>query len=390
MPGLFVTLDGPGGAGKSTLAELVTARLTDAGVPALATREPSRSLIGRLAREHTATFSGPTLACLVAADRHHHLAAEIRPALAEGLIVVCDRYVPSSYVLQTRDGVPLDYIRQLNAPVDRPDLAVLVTAAAPILEQRLTVRGAHSRFEHEGSSAAETTLYEDLGDVLATDGFVFHQVDTGYQSPQDAATALTSHILELSSRASHSRRERPPPPMTTTQRQQVTVDVHVILERDGHILLCLRQGTGYRDGWHCLPSGHLDPGETVIDCAIREAYEEVGVVIAPGDLRPATVVHHLSPEGRPRVGFFFVTDIWGGEVVNAEPTKCAKVEWVPIGILPSNTVPYTLAGVELYRSGAWIGVHGWPEPVAPGKVRTDMGAESSPGAAPRTNVARIR
>ncbi|MEV1173188.1 NUDIX domain-containing protein [Nonomuraea sp. NPDC049784] len=62
-----------------------------------------------------------------------------------------------------------------------------------------------------------------------------------------------------------------------TQRYQVVVDVHVILERGSDILLCLRDGTGYRDGWYCLPSGRLEEGETVVDCAIREAQEEVGV-----------------------------------------------------------------------------------------------------------------
>lgn len=146
-----------------------------------------------------------------------------------------------------------------------------------------------------------------------------------------------------------------------TQRQQVVVDVHVILEREGDILLCLRQGTGYADGLHCLPSGHLDPGETVIDCAIREAREEVGVEIDPGHLRPATVVHHLSPEGRPRVGFFFAANAWTGEVVNAEPQKCAKLTWAPADMLPDNTVPYTSAGVNLYLAGAGVGVHGWPQ-----------------------------
>jgi 8-oxo-dGTP pyrophosphatase MutT (NUDIX family) len=143
------------------------------------------------------------------------------------------------------------------------------------------------------------------------------------------------------------------------QRQQVTVDVHVILERDGNILLCLRQGTGYRDGWYCLPSGHLDTGETVLDCAVREAREEVGAVIDPDLLRPAAVVHHLSPEGRPRVGFFFATTEWKGEVVNVEPHKCAKIEWVPFDLLPDNTVPYTVAGLEHYQRGTLVGVHGW-------------------------------
>ncbi|MFN2636936.1 MAG: NUDIX domain-containing protein [Gemmatimonadaceae bacterium] len=146
-----------------------------------------------------------------------------------------------------------------------------------------------------------------------------------------------------------------------TQRQQVTVDVHVILERADRVLLCLREGTGYADGLFCLPSGHLDDGETVIDCAIREAREEVGVLIDPDHLRPATVVHHLSPEGRPRIGVFFAVSEWGGEVVNAEPNKCGGIEWVPADQLPGNTVPYTAAGLEFYRSGVSVGVHGWPE-----------------------------
>ncbi|MET8006268.1 NUDIX hydrolase [Nonomuraea glycinis] len=143
------------------------------------------------------------------------------------------------------------------------------------------------------------------------------------------------------------------------QRQQVTVDVHVILERAGEVLLCLRQGTGYRDGWFCLPSGHLDDGETVIECAIREAREEVGVSITPASLRPAAVLHHLSPEGKPRVGFFFATSRWDGEAVNAEPGKCAKIEWVPVTLPPDNTVPYTVAGLEHYQHGPFVGVHGW-------------------------------
>lgn len=146
------------------------------------------------------------------------------------------------------------------------------------------------------------------------------------------------------------------------ERYQVTVDVHVILQRGDQILLCLREGTGYRDGWYCLPSGHLEPGETVVECAIREAREEVGVTISPADLQPATVIHHLSPEGRPRIGVFFAVSEWSGEVVNAEPNKCGGLAWVPADHLPDNTVPYTAAGVEAYRSGVGIGVHGWHEP----------------------------
>ncbi len=144
-------------------------------------------------------------------------------------------------------------------------------------------------------------------------------------------------------------------------RYQVTVDVHVILQRGDQLLLCLREGTGYRDGWYCLPSGHLEEGETVVECAVREAREEVGVHVAPASLRPATVVHHLSPEGRPRLGVFFAAFEWDGDPYNAEPHKCAKVEWASADQLPDNTVPYTAAGIDLYRSGTGIGVHGWAE-----------------------------
>lgn len=145
------------------------------------------------------------------------------------------------------------------------------------------------------------------------------------------------------------------------QRYQVTVDVHVILQRADTVLLCLRQGTGYADGLYCLPSGHLEEGETVTACAIREAREEVGVTLDPADLQPATVVHHLSPEGRPRLGVFFAASTWEGQPYNAEPGKCGELTWAPIDALPDNTVPYTAAGIDLYRRGVGIGLHGWPE-----------------------------
>ncbi|MEV1173187.1 hypothetical protein [Nonomuraea sp. NPDC049784] len=78
-------------------------------------------------------------------------------------------------------------------------------------------------------------------------------------------------------------------------------------------------------------------------------------------MRPATVVHHLSPEGKPRMGVFFATDSWQGDVLNAEPAKCAELRWVPAKQLPDNTVPYTAAGINLYLDSVGIGLHGWPE-----------------------------
>lgn len=94
--GLLITLDGPGGAGKSTLAHTVATQLNRAGISAQHTAQPSPGPIGSLARAGTHQFHGHTLACLVAADRYHHLDTYIRPALAAGTTIVCDRYTPSS------------------------------------------------------------------------------------------------------------------------------------------------------------------------------------------------------------------------------------------------------------------------------------------------------
>jgi dTMP kinase len=199
MGGLFITVDGPGGAGKSTLLPLLGAAFEASHIVHL-TREPSDGLLGRTARQQTADFHGNALACLVAADRFHHLAEEIEPALAHGKIVLCDRYVASSYVLQVVDGVPLDYVRHLNAPARRPDVSVILTAAPHLLEARLRERGAHSRFEHDGSSGAEVLMYDELGNVFADDGFPTFKVDTGELSPQAAVQAISCHASALLSR----------------------------------------------------------------------------------------------------------------------------------------------------------------------------------------------
>ncbi len=91
---MFVTLDGPGGVGKSTTTEHLHRYLTGQGYSVHTTSEPSHGPLGKIARHGTDTYSGYVLACLVAADRYHHLATDIRPNLAAGWIVVCDRYVP--------------------------------------------------------------------------------------------------------------------------------------------------------------------------------------------------------------------------------------------------------------------------------------------------------
>jgi len=139
--GLLVSIDGPGGVGKSTLTSQLAVQLTRRGVSAHATAEPSGSPLGDFARHAPERYQGLVLACLVAADRYHHLETEISPHLAAGEVVVTDRYVPTSLVLQRSDGVEPDFIWQLNRLAPRPDLAVILRADPAVLAARLQAGG---------------------------------------------------------------------------------------------------------------------------------------------------------------------------------------------------------------------------------------------------------
>lgn len=202
--GYLVTIDGPGGAGKSTLTRLVVDRLAQVGLPALATTEPSKGPAGRLARHHTAAFRGYALACLVTADRYHHLETEIQPALDAGTVVICDRYIPSSHVLQVLDGVDPDFVTQINAHATPPDLAVILTCGEAELRRRLTARGSHGRFEDDPRiTLAETRLYRDVADMLTRDGIRVLLLDSAEHDADFLARQVVMSIQTLWSPTHH-------------------------------------------------------------------------------------------------------------------------------------------------------------------------------------------
>ncbi|GHH74076.1 NUDIX hydrolase [Promicromonospora soli] len=122
---------------------------------------------------------------------------------------------------------------------------------------------------------------------------------------------------------------------------------YVYFRREGQVLLQLRQGTGYRDGfWACAAAGHVEEGESVIDTAVREAREELGVVVAAEDVRPLTVLHRGEPRGpaiEQRVDFMFEVTRWTGTPSIQEPHKAADLAWFPFVALPEPVVPHELA-----------------------------------------------
>jgi dTMP kinase len=111
---LFITLEGPEGAGKSTNREYLAERLRAAGIEVVLTREPGGTPLAERIREVLLApvdevMNPDTELLLVFAARAQHLAEVIRPALARGAVVLCDRFTQSLYPLQLscKQSIPL-------------------------------------------------------------------------------------------------------------------------------------------------------------------------------------------------------------------------------------------------------------------------------------------
>lgn len=156
--GLFIVFEGGEGAGKSTQSRALAEWLTSRGFEVVATREPGATPLGREIRslilEHRDDAPSPrSEALLYAADRAHHVATVIRPALARGEVVVCDRYVDSSLAYQgagrelsTED---IEWLSRWATASLVPDLVILLDVDPSIGLTRVGNRGAADRLEAE-------------------------------------------------------------------------------------------------------------------------------------------------------------------------------------------------------------------------------------------------
>jgi len=156
--GLFITLEGGDGSGKSTQAELLSAWLTDAGHTVVRTREPGGTDLGLELREivlHRRGDIAPRAeALLYAADRAHHIATKVRPALERGEVVIQDRYLDSSVAYQGAgrilDGVEVRNLSLWAAEGLLPDVTILLDLDESVGRARLDrARTRYDRLEAE-------------------------------------------------------------------------------------------------------------------------------------------------------------------------------------------------------------------------------------------------
>ncbi|NEM92193.1 dTMP kinase [Galbitalea soli] len=172
MAGLFITLEGGDGSGKSTQSALLAEWLEAQGRTVVTTREPGGTDLGVELRNiilHRRGYIAPRAeALLYAADRAHHIATKVRPALERGEIVLQDRYLDSSVAYQGAGRV-LDSgeIRELSlwaAEGLLPHLTILLDLDEGVGRARLDERTTYDRLEEEENDfhARVRAAYLDL------------------------------------------------------------------------------------------------------------------------------------------------------------------------------------------------------------------------------------
>lgn len=119
---------------------------------------------------------------------------------------------------------------------------------------------------------------------------------------------------------------------------------YVYLVRGNEVLLQLRSGTRYMDGhWVAGAAGHVERGETARAAAVREAAEELGVLIAEDDLHLATIMQRTDGTDHPReqrIEWFWTVTRWRGEPQIQETHKAAECRWWSLTELPSPVPAY--------------------------------------------------
>lgn len=132
---------------------------------------------------------------------------------------------------------------------------------------------------------------------------------------------------------------------------------YVIVRKNNKIAFVLRSNTGWMNNHYGLPSGKVEKDESYSAAAIREAAEEIGIKIAPEDLRFVHVMHRR--EGHDWVDVYFEADKWQGTPMNAEPHVHSELAWLDLGDLPENVIPSVRYALEQISQGNAYSEYGW-------------------------------
>ena len=200
--GKFITFEGCDGSGKSTQLKLFSNYLTKEGIPHIFTREPGGGKISEQIREillngKNTEMTDECEALLYAAARVQHLADKVEPALQEGKLVICDRYVDSSFAYQAyARGLGVDFVGKINAfALEKylPDATVFIDLSPEDAFRRKHGADENDRLEQAGMCFHQK-VYEGYK-TLSQENERFISVD-GKQTPQEIFNEVVARLKE--------------------------------------------------------------------------------------------------------------------------------------------------------------------------------------------------
>lgn len=207
--GFFITFEGPEGAGKSSQIKMLAEYLSETGYDVVMTREPGGTLLAEKLRNIVKSHQGPeilhdkTELLLMEAARSQHVSEVIRPALADGKIVLCDRFYDSTSAYQgAARGLDKKYIDILNAFAVgecHPDLTFLLDISPERgfarAEKRPETQGCVDRFEEAGLNF-HRKVRQGFHDIAAADPQRVKTIDA--DRPADVISAEIRGIVNES------------------------------------------------------------------------------------------------------------------------------------------------------------------------------------------------
>ncbi len=205
--GLFITLEGGEGVGKSTNLAFLKDFLSEGGVDVVVTREPGGTLLGEEIRElllqvRRESVEAMTELLLLFAARAQHIRELIEPALAAGKWVLCDRFTDATYAYQCGGrGVDGEVVRRLEELVQgelRPDYTLLLDAPVSVGMARARGRGELDRFEQETLDFFERVRASYLEQAINSSGR--YRVINAALTLEDVQKELREFGAELLSR----------------------------------------------------------------------------------------------------------------------------------------------------------------------------------------------